>query len=329
MGFTGAEHYAYTAHVHDHLREMNKNVFSARDVVSIGETPGVGLEGGKLFTHDGRGELNMIFNFDHLETGGHNRFDDYAYDLDALKAYYIHWQTQTGPSVWPANYFENHDNPRMISKVTKEKRFRQPVGKMLAVLALTLKGTPFIFQGQELGAVNSEFDSIGEFNDVESLNLYRELKQKGEMSEEEMLAKLNAGTRDHSRAPMAWDDSESAGFTDGTPWLKANPNSRFFYVRSSKENPDSVLAFYKRMIQLRKKEKTLVYGDFIPYQEKTKHYFAYYRKYKGSSLFIEINLSDKKIPSRRPDQSMQVILSSYQQESSTLNAYEARIYTCL
>ena len=307
---------------------MNQAVFSRHDVVSVGETPGVGLEGGKLFTHEDRGELDMIFNFDHLETGGHNRFDDYAYDLNALKAYYIRWQTETGRSVWPANYYENHDNPRMISKITKENRFRLPLGKMLALLHMTIKGTPFIYQGQELGAVNSVFSSIDEFNDVESINRYHELKQKGEMSETEILNMLNAGTRDHSRSPMAWDDSDTAGFTTGQPWLKVNPDSRICNVKLAAENPDSVLAFYKALIGLRKQERALVYGEFIPYKAKTNDYFAYYRKQNGDAFFIEINLSDQNMRPQRPDEAMTLVISNYRDTAPELKPYEARIFRC-
>jgi len=326
MGFVGAEHYAYTAKVHHHLKEMHQSVFASHDLVSIGETPGVGLEGGKLFTHEDRKELDMIFNFDHLESGGHDRFDDYVYDLDFLKAYHIRWQTNTGNSVWPANYFENHDNPRIISKVTKELRFRQSLGKLLAVLQLTLKGTPFIYQGQELGSINSVFRSIDEFNDVESINLYHELKQKGEMSDADILAKLNAGTREHSRTPMAWDDTDTVGFTENTPWLAINPNSKKINVKLSEENPASILAFYKKMIALRKQEKALVYGSFEPHQEKAKHYFAYYRKYQGNAFFIEMNLSQNEIASHRPNQATEIILSNYKNDTTTLKPYEARIY---
>ena len=229
MGYRGAEHYAYTAHVHRYLAEMHKEVLAGRDCVTVGEAPGVGLETGKFFTHEDRKELDMLFNFDALESGGHARFDDYAYDLNHLKAHHILHQTANSKSAWNALYYENHDQPRMISKISKDPAFRVPIAKMLATLQFTLKGTPYIYQGQELGAINHTFTAYSEFRDVESINIYHEQKEQGK-TEAEIFPMLNAGTRDHSRMPMAWDTTKNAGFSTGEPWIGVHPDSKINHV---------------------------------------------------------------------------------------------------
>ncbi len=200
MGYNGIEHYFYGPHLHEYLNELKENAFSLYNAISVGETPGVGMEMSKLLTADYRRELDMVFSFDHLETPGHVRFDDYRYDLNYFKEYMIDWMENYGNHCQPTLFYVNHDNPRMISKIDTDPKFRTVLSKLLALMQLTLRGTPFIYQGQEIGMINKKFICIDDLRDIESLNLYEELL--GKMNKEEALNKILAGTRDHARTAM-------------------------------------------------------------------------------------------------------------------------------
>lgn len=204
MGYVGIEHYFYGPHLHDYLRELRCKAFDTTDAFSVGETPGVGMQMARLLTGEDRHELDMIFSFDHLETPGHTRFDDYRYDLNYLKQYYTEWMEDYGNGCWMSLFFENHDNPRMISKINEDPEYRFAIGKLLGMIQFTLRGTPFIYQGQELGAINGSFTDISQIQDVESRNLYEEFCRT--MGEEEALRRILAGTRDHARLMMDWQE---------------------------------------------------------------------------------------------------------------------------
>ncbi len=325
MGYRGVEHYAYTAKVHRHLAEMHKAVWENRDIVTVGESPGVGLETGKLFTHEDRKELDMLFNFDAIESGGHSRFDEYAYDLNHLKAHHILHQTGNSRGSWNAIFYENHDQPRMVSKISTDPKYRVPVAKMLATLQFALKGTPYIYQGQELGSINNTFSDLSALRDVESLNVYAEQKELGK-TEREIMAMLNAGTRDHSRTPMPWDASENAGFTTGTPWIGLNPDYHESNAQKQVLDKSSVFNYYKKMIALKKQERILQYGEFVPYKAHLKDYFGFFRELDGERLFVEINLAKDEKPSQHPKEVTQLLVSSADSTSRNLKPYEGRIY---
>ena len=206
MGFCGVEHYFYGPKLHEYLRQLKKEAFEPYDAFTVGETPGVGMEMGKLLTAAQRKELDMIFSFDHIETPGHGKFDDYRYDLNYFKEYMIDWMENYSQYGTMSLFFENHDNPRMISKVNPNPAYRTVLGKLLAMMQLTLKGTPFIYQGQEIGAINQEFSSIEDFRDIESINLYNDLIRRKD--EESALNKILAGSRDHARTPMLWNNDK-------------------------------------------------------------------------------------------------------------------------
>src|SRR5690606_14326333 len=201
----------------EYLRELKEKAFLPYNAFSVGETPGTGMEMSKLLTADDRKELDMVFSFDHLETPGHTRFDDYQYDLNYLKSYMMKWMENYGNQCQPSLFYENHDNPRMISKVNPDPQYRTVLGKLLAVIQLTLRGTPFIYQGQELGMINQNFRSIEDLRDVESLNLYDELCK--EMDKEEAFQRVLAGSRDHARTLMQWNSEAFAVFSTVEPWI--------------------------------------------------------------------------------------------------------------
>lgn len=324
MGITGIEHYFYGPHLHEYLQELCANSFDRYDVVTVGETPGIGMRTGALMTHESRGELDMIFNFDQLETPGHNRWDDYAYDLRYLKEYYTDWQLHYPAGCWMPLFFENHDNPRMVSKVRPDGRFYQEAAALLLTLQCTLKGTPFLYQGQELALGNTKFGAISEVRDVEALNLYAELCQT--MDEDAAMARINAGCRDHARTPMPWTaEGPGYGFTTGTPWLRMPDGAAQRNAAAQQGDGGSALAFAKRALALRKAHReALVYGAFVP-MGKGRDVFAYLRRGAGETLLVELNLTDapqKKQALPRGD----CLLCSYGAPGETLRPYEAAVY---
>ncbi|WP_083378547.1 alpha-glucosidase [Enterococcus timonensis] len=325
MEFYGIEEYYYGIHLHEYLHELKENAFAPFDAFSVGETPGVGIEMAKLLTGDYRKELDMVFNFDQLETPGHVRFDDYRYDLNFLKEYLMNYQTNYGNHYWMSLFYENHDNPHMISKVNPDPFYREVLGKLLGTIQMTLKGTPFIFQGQELGLINKNYQKISDFKDVETLNKYQELLASGQ-SETAALKTILAGSRDHARAPMPWNNSSNGGFTTGTPWLLNDEDYLLVNVENQEENPNSVWHFYQKLIALRKEFATLIYGAIEFIEPASKNYFSYIRKDDAAAFLIEINLGTE--PLKSPQKNVgQLILGNYTETNQqTLQAYEARIY---
>ncbi|MCI8401838.1 MAG: alpha-glucosidase [Lachnospiraceae bacterium] len=312
MGFYGIEHYFYGPRLHEYLRQLRKEAFAPYDAFTVGETPGAGLEMGRLLTGDDRGELDMIFSFDHLENPGKNRFDDYRYDLNYLKKHLIEWTRGYGNRCWMSLFWENHDNPRMVSKVNPDPAMRVRLAKLLAAMQLTLRGTPFIYQGQELGTGNVDFQDISELSDVESLNLYQELCRT--KTQEEAFRIILAGSRDHARAMMDWEEAAA-----------------------QKQDHASVYYFYKRLIALRKKYPVLVYGKVSFTNEKEKDLFTWYRQGderpgaerpsagEAAGFYIECNLSSesKKRP-ERPN-GYRTVLSNYETRGRWMQAYEVCI----
>ncbi|HKL99783.1 MAG TPA: alpha-glucosidase [Mobilitalea sp.] len=324
MEYYGVEHYFYGPRLHEYLRELKEKAFLPYKAFSVGETPGTGMEMSKLLTGDYRNELDMVFSFDHLETPGHTRFDDYRYDLNYLKKYMIDWMENYGNHCQPSLFYENHDNPRMISKINSDPEFREVLGKLLAVIQLTLRGTPFIYQGQELGMINQSFESIDELRDVESLNLYEELCRT--MEKETAFNKVLAGTRDHARTPMQWNDQQYAGFSTVKPWIMMDEDYKRCNVEAQLSDESSVLNFYKKMLALRKEHPVIHYGDVIFTNKKVKNLFTYYRKDDSETLYIESNLSPYKIK-RKKLQVGRCLLSNYAETASSfLRPYETVIW---
>lgn len=324
MGYYGIEHYYYGPKLHRYLKELRQEAFEPFAAFSVGETPGVGMQMGKLLTLEERKELDMIFSFDHLETPGHVRFEDYRYDLNYLKRYLMEWMEQYADSCWMSLFYENHDNPRMISKINPEPSCRSVLAKLLAMIQFTMKGTPFLFQGQEIAAINQSFQSAQELRDVESINLYRELLPH--IGEKEAFSKVLSGSRDHARTPMQWSDEKNAGFTEGTPWIELDEDYLEWNVKRQMEEPDSVLVFYKKLIALRKAHQTLVYGDILFVDKKRKDCFTYYRQSGKEKYYVECNLSCKQMKRKQNSSGYQLLLSNYKDRAEGLRPYEANLY---
>lgn len=326
MGYYGIEHYFYGHRLHEYLKDMRRETFDNFDVFTVGETPGIGMEMSRLLTSEYRKELDMIFSFDHLENPGKVRFDDYKYDLNYLKEYLIDWMQNYGNDCWMTLFFENHDNPRMISKINQNPRYRNVLGKLLAMIQLTLKGTPFIYQGQELGMINVDFSSITQFRDVESINLYNEMLKENDSSD--ALKKVLCGSRDHARTPVQWTSDSNAGFSTVEPWIYMNDDYKKYNIQEELKSPSSILNFYKSLIAIRKSEDALVYGDFIPVDAKKKNVFCYYRKLGEAKYYVELNLTESPQKPTVESDSYELILSNYESKDSALRAYESNLYKC-
>ena len=334
MEFAGVEHYFHGPNLHTYLAELRREGFHRQGeakeapghdptAVMIGETPGIGIETGRLLTAEDRHELDLVFSFDHLETPGKTRWDDYKYDLNHLKAYMIQRQSRLGSGDWVSIFWENHDNPRMISKVNSDPLYRTPLGKALAALQLLGRGTPFIYQGQEIGAINQGFEDISDFRDIESIN--RLSHHHGGSVDIDV---VRPGSRDHARTPMRWDDSPNHGFTTGEPWIGFHEHSTGYTVAEQREDPDSVLNFYKSLIALRREHPALRLGDVRFVFKDRRDYFAWVRELDGESFLIEVNLSARTI--NRPHHSTtQAPILSTGQYGPRLSPYEVRVHRIL
>lgn len=329
MEFTGIEHYFTGPRLHEHLRELRARAFTP-GTVAIGETPGVGTQFAKLLTQPGRGELDMVFTFDHLETPGHTRFDDYRYDLTFLRDYLTEYLTDYGASCWPALFYENHDNPRMISKVDPRPEHRRTLGRLLALIQLTLPGTPFIYQGQELGAVNEPFTDIADLRDVESLNRYADLLASGH-GPREAFAQVLVGTRDHARTPMGW--TADGGFTTAVPWLPSPSTGARPNVADSLADPSSVLHAYRDLIALRRSHPALTRGEVV-FGPKAPGRWRYVRMDddRTAAFRIELNLTDTPRRFTEPGPGWQVVFTTSGELThdpgarSILAPYDGRLY---
>ena len=321
--FTGIEHYFHGPRLDEYLREFNEKCLAPHNAYTIGECPGNGLKMSRMITGDDRGELSQLFSFDHMENPGQIRYNIYRFDARKMIPELVRWQTQYSAHCWPSLFFDNHDYPRMCSKIDPSGRYTAEVRKMLAVMLMTMKGTPYIYQGTEIGMTNYPFTSLSEYRDVESLNVFKELRKKG-MDEAQAMKKLLYGSRDHARTPMQWDDGPNAGFSSHTPWISVNPNYRSVNVQAQENDPDSVLNFYRKLTALRRESPALIYGDFTRLKTK-KNLFCYTREKDGEKYLVIINLTgkDREYPFRIDHE---LAASSCRNYANYLRPYEANIY---
>ena len=327
MGFKGVEHYFYGPRLHEYLREMNENTFSKYDAFTVGECQGTGIEMSKLMTGDYRKELSVVFSFDHMDNPGKKRFQKYTYDLRPMAKELVKWQLNYGNHCWPVVFFENHDWPRMTSKVCPDGFYRDELSKLLCVMQMTFKGTPFVYQGQEIGMSNSEFRMMDDFRDVESLNLFNELRAKGK-TPHEAYRTVWAGSRDHARTPMQWNTQENAGFSTGKPWIEVNPNYKEINVETEEKNENSVLNFFKKMIALRHEHPAFVYGSFTLYDEKFSDVLCFFRTLEGDGeYFVELNLTPKRAKRTPVTKEYTLIATNVNSDKTqTLTPFEANVY---
>lgn len=282
--------------VHEFLQEMNKKVLSKYDIMTVGECAGVTLEEAKKYANSDGTELNMVFQFEHtdLDSGKTMKWSTDKMPLIPLKENLSKWQKGLNEVAWNSLYFCNHDQPRIVSRLGSEKdEYRELSAKCIATCLHMMQGTPYVYQGEELGMTNTVFKSVKDFRDLEAINAYHELTEKGVISPEELFPKICHKSRDNARTPMQWDDSKNAGFTTGTPWIDVNPNYTKINAKEQIAREDSVFNYYKKLIALRKEYEIIVYGDYNLLLPEDKDLFVYERSLDGKKFLVACNFSEK------------------------------------
>ena len=316
--------------LHEFLRELSRETFQKADLVTVGEAWGATTELAKLYSNPDNSELSMVFQFEHIcldQIAGKEKWDLAPLPFLKLKEVFARWQTELYGKGWNSLFWNNHDLPRIVSRWGNDGRYRVESAKMLAILLHGMQGTPYIYQGEELGMTNVQYE-IGQYRDIETLNLYKERLEKG-YTQDEIMRSIHAKSRDNARTPMQWNDRENAGFTDGTPWLEVNPNYKEIHAQSQINDTDSVFHCYKKLIQLRKEYPVFTDGRFQLLLENDENIFAYTRTNEDSQLLVVCNFYDKTLayPFQKPDESMNLLISNYKDVSETmLRPYEARMY---
>ncbi|QLK85271.1 alpha,alpha-phosphotrehalase [Staphylococcus sp. 17KM0847] len=292
----GKEFYTDGPRVHEYIHEMNRATFGGKDLMTVGEMSSTTIDHCINYTKPERHELNSVFNFHHLKVDYKDgeKWTNEKFDLQQLKTILMEWQTGIYKGGgWNAIFWCNHDQPRVVSRFGKDidEETRQQSAKTLAIVLHLLQGTPYIYQGEEIGMTDPHFTSINQYRDVESLNAYQTLKSKG-YSEAEVLAILGQKSRDNSRTPMQWSADKHAGFTTGTPWIDVASNYETINVEAAMADPDSILYTYKHLIELRHTHDIITYGNIVPRYMEHPQLFVYERHYKGEIWTVVANMTD-------------------------------------
>jgi oligo-1,6-glucosidase len=321
-------------HVHEYLQEMRQNVLNRRDLITVGECAGVTVEEAKKYASlDGK-ELNMVFQFEHtdVDSQGGTKWTDKRVYLPDLKKVLDKWQIQLEGVAWNSLYWCNHDQPRIVSRFGNDTpQYRELSAKMLATCLHMMQGTPYVYQGEELGMTNVPFKSIEELRDIESINAYKEYTESGRCTGEDMLKYLRCKSRDNARTPMQWDSSANAGFTSGTPWIMVNPNYVDINVEEQLTREDSVYNYYKQLIKLRHENLIIVYGKYTPYLQDSESIFAYERSLDDEKLLVLCNFSEGTVPVEIPQEfaNAEVLIHNYDELPNTIDSlrpYESVVY---
>ncbi len=279
--------------IHEFLHEMHQRVFAGhhKPLLLVGEMPGVTVEEAVLFTDPARQEVDMVFQFEHMNIDqGQGKWDVLPFDLRRLKASLGRWQRGLAESGWNSLYLNNHDQPRVVSRFGDDGKYRVRSAKMLGTVLHLHRGTPYVYQGEELGMTNTVFTDVTAFRDIESVNHHGAATGLGRTSEEVLVA-LRKMSRDNARTPMQWDDSPHAGFTKGQPWIEVNPNHVEINAAAQEDDPDSVLAYYRRLIDLRHREPVVAHGDFTMLLEAHPFVYAFTRRLEDTELLVLGNFS--------------------------------------
>ena len=317
--------------IHKYLGELKERTFDKYDIMTVGEANGVEAEEADLWVGEENGKFNMIFQFEHLHLWGAESENNF--NVKNYKKVLTKWQKALDGNGWNALYIENHDIPRVISTWGNDEEYLRECATAFGLMYFMQQGTPFIYQGQEIGMTNVKFDSIYDYNDVKGINIYKEKIAQG-LSKEDALKCVWAVSRDNSRTPMQWDDSDNSGFTEGKPWINVNENYKNINVKVQLENKNSILNFYKEMIRIRKENKTLVYGSYDLILEDDEKIYAYTRTMENEKFIIIVNLSHDKVRYSHNEELKydNLLLSNYNVNRHeninelTLKPYEARLY---
>ncbi|RUT31589.1 alpha-glucosidase [Paenibacillus zeisoli] len=335
----GGKSFVNGPRIHEFLQEMNREVLSKYDVMTVGETVEVTPEDAALFVGKDRGELNMVFQFElmGIDSGPSGKWDVTPWTLADFKRVVSKWQTALQGNGWNSLYLNNHDQPRMVSRFGNDSspELRNVSGKMLATLLHTLQGTPYIYQGEELGMTNVRFESIEDYKDIEILNMHKEYTAAGR-DEKTIMESIYSKGRDNARTPMQWNSGPQAGFTTGTPWLPINPNYKEINADQAVADPNSIFHYYKRLIELRKQHDIIVYGDYQILREEDDQIYAYLRSLGEEKLLVVLNFFEAPAEFVLPDSihfsGQELLISNYEIPAEhslrhmNLRPYEARVY---
>ncbi|WP_301287715.1 alpha-glucosidase [Bacillus sp. 3103sda1] len=334
---SGHQYFMNGPNIHTYLHEMNQEVLSQYDIMTVGEMPGVTTEEAKLYTAEDRQELQMVFQFEHmdLDSGENGKWDVKPCSLVALKENLTKWQKALEHTGWNSLYWNNHDQPRVVSRFGNDKTYRIPSAKMLATVLHMMKGTPYIYQGEEIGMTNVQFASIDEYRDIETLNMYHEKVSECGENHEMVMQSIYAKGRDNARTPMQWEDSEHAGFTSGKPWVQVNPNYKEINAKQALHDSNSIFHYYKKLIELRKKHEIIVYGTYDLILEDHPSIFAYVRTWKDEKLLIIANFTEDSCVFELPEEiaysNVDLLIHNYDVQDESieniiLQPYETRAY---
>ena len=346
-------------HVHEYLQEMNREVLSRYDLMTVGECAGVTIEEAKKYASlDGR-ELNMVFQFEHVELGNGplGKWTDRRFPFNEFKQVMSGWQKELEGKAWNSLFLGNHDQPRCVSRFGNDSpKYREISAKMLATFLHMMQGTPYVYQGDELGMTNCPFPELKDFRDIESINAFHELTEAGKVSPEDMMRYLLLRSRDNARTPMQWDESANAGFTEGEPWIMVNPNYKEINAKKELADPDSVFHYYQKLIALRKREKVMVYGACELLEPENENLYVYTRtlredssqganpqeenrqevliqeeKLQEVSLLVACNFTEKETAYELPEEFVggELLIGNYQRKEAVrslmLQPYEALV----
>lgn len=320
-------------HVHEYLQEMRQKALNNADTITVGECSGVTLEEAKKYVRSDEKELNMVFQFEHMDVDSDEKAGKWTtrkMDLRNLKKILTRWQKGLQDIAWNSLYWENHDQPRSVSRFGNDSdEYREISAKMLATCIHMMQGTPYVYQGEELGMTNCPFNTLDNFRDLESINAFHELTEQGKMTEEDMMAAIGYKGRDNARTPMQWDDSAYAGFSTATPWIMVNPNYTKINAKDQINREDSVFKYYQKLIKLRHESELIVYGTYDLILDDDKDIYAYIRTLGDEKLIVYCNFSENTREVELPEEftNGKVLISNYSDakvnHKITLRPYEA------
>ena len=320
-------------HVHEYLQEMRQKALNNADTITVGECSGVTLEEAKKYARSDEKELNMVFQFEHMDVDSDEKAGKWTtrkMDLRNLKKILTRWQKGLQDIAWNSLYWENHDQPRSVSRFGNDSdEYREISAKMLATCIHMMQGTPYVYQGEELGMTNCPFNTLDNFRDLESINAFHELTEQGKMTEEDMMAAIGYKGRDNARTPMQWDDSAYAGFSTTNPWIMVNPNYTKINAKDQVNREDSVFKYYQKLIKLRHESELIVYGTYDLILDDDKDIYAYIRTLGDEKLIVYCNFSENTHEVELPEEfvNKKVLISNYSDAKAnqkiTLRPYEA------
>lgn len=319
--------------VHEYLQEMREQVLSNYDVMSVGETPAATVENAILYANEQRQELNMIFQFELMDVDGgeSGKWNDTRFDLKDVKQVLGKWQIGLHDKAWNSLFWNNHDQPRVVSRFGDTSTIAnwKSSAKMLATALYLLQGTPYLYQGEEIGMRNMKFPSIKDYRDIESIQAYDTyVNQEKSISHEDMLRYLYKSSRDNARTPMQWDASKTAGFSEATPWIMVNPDAAWINVEQQRNDETSILQYYRKLLRYRKASEVIEKGDYLDLLPDHASIYAYRRSYEKAAVIVLCNFSNKE---ESYDSSLvagyQKVLGNLEQaQAGVLQAYECQVY---